>query len=37
MNKSQGIKLNQTSDFPHKGYSKIEIIEFKNNESSDLF
>ena len=28
MNKPQGIKLNQTSDFPHKGYSKIEIIEF---------
>ena len=24
--KDQGMKINQTSDFPHKGYSKIEII-----------
>ena len=35
--KDQGMKINQTSDFPHKGYSKIEIIESNNNESSIYF
>ena len=37
MNKIQGIKINQTSDFPHKGYSKIEVIESKNNETTICF
>ena len=37
MNKIQGIKLNQTSEFPHKGYSKIEVIESKNNETTIYF
>ena len=37
MNKIQGIKLNQTSDFPHNGYSKIEVIESKNNETTIYF
>lgn len=37
MNKTQGIKLNQTSDFPHNGYSKIEVIESKNNETTIYF
>ena len=32
-----GIKLNQTSDFPHKGYSKIEIIDSANNETTIYF
>jgi hypothetical protein len=32
MNKSQGIKLNQKSDFPHKGYSKIEVLDSKNED-----
>ena len=35
--KDQAMKINQTSDFPHKGYSKIEIIESNNNESSIYF
>ena len=35
--KDQGIKINQTSDFPHKGYSKIQIIESNNSESSIYF
>ena len=35
--KNQGIKINQTSDFPHKGYSKIEIFESKNFDSSIYF
>ena len=37
MNKPQGIKLNQTSDFPHKGYSKIEIIDSANKETTIYF
>ena len=37
MNKPQGIKLNQTSDFPHKGYSKIEIIDSANKETIIYF
>ena len=37
MNKPQGIKLNQTSDFPHKGYSKIEIIDAQNKETTIYF
>ena len=32
MNKSHGIKLNQKSDFPHKGYSKIEVLDSKNED-----
>ena len=32
-----GIKLNQTSDFPHKGYSKIEIIDSANKETTIYF
>ena len=35
--KNQGIKLNQTSDFPHKGYSKIEIIDSLNKDSTIYF
>ena len=35
--KEQGIKINQTSDFPHKGYSKIEVMESNNNESAIYF
>ena len=35
--KDQAMKINQTSDFPYKGYSKIEIIESNNNESSIYF
>ena len=35
--KDQGIKINQISDFPHKGYSKIQIIESNNSESSIYF
>jgi hypothetical protein len=35
--KDQGMKINQTSDFPHKGYSKIEVMESNNNESSIYF
>ena len=34
---SQGIKLNQTSDFPSKGYSKIEILEILKGESTIYF
>ena len=34
---SQGIKLNQTSDFPSKGYSKIEILEIQKDESTIYF
>jgi len=34
---SQGIKLNQTSDFPSKGFSKIEILEVNNDESIIYF
>ena len=37
MNKSQGIKLNQKSDFPHKGYSKIEVLDSKNEDLVNLF
>ena len=37
MNKPQGIKLNQTSDFPHKGYSKIEIIDSQNKNTVIYF
>jgi DUF1680 family protein len=37
MNKPQGIKLNQTSDFPHKGYSKIEIIDSQNKDTVIYF
>jgi len=35
--RNQGIKLNQTSDFPHKGYSKIEIINSQNKDSTIYF
>jgi len=35
--RNQGIKLNQTSDFPHKGYSKIEIIDSQNKDSTIYF
>ena len=35
--KNQGIKINQTSHFPHKGYSKIEIMESNNIMSSIFF
>ena len=34
---TQGIKLNQTSDFPSKGYSKIEILEILKGESTIYF
>jgi len=36
-NQSQGIKINQKSDFPLKGYSKIEILESGNDESIIYF
>ena len=35
--KNQEIKINQTSEFPHKGYSQIEIIDSNNNVSSIYF
>ena len=35
--RNQGIKLNQASDFPHKGYSKIEIINSQNKDSTIYF
>jgi DUF1680 family protein len=35
--KKQGIKINQTSDFPHKGYSKIEIIDSQNKDTTIYF
>jgi len=34
---SQGLKIDQKSDFPHKGYSKIEIIESNSNASVIYF
>ncbi|MDC3178540.1 glycoside hydrolase family 127 protein [Pelagibacteraceae bacterium] len=37
IDKTQGIKINQTSDFPHKGYSKIDVIDSKNNETTIYF
>ena len=35
--KDQGIKINQTSHFPHKGYSKIKIMESNNIMASIFF
>ena len=37
IDKTQGIKINQTSDFPHKGYSKIDVMDLKNNETTIYF
>ena len=37
IDKTQGIKINQTSDFPHKGYSKIDVMDSKNNETTIYF
>jgi len=35
--KEQGLKINQVSDFPHNGYSKIEIFESNKSESTIYF
>jgi len=37
MNKTQGIKINQISDFPYKGFSKIEVIDSQNKETTIYF
>ena len=34
---SQGLKINQISEFPYKGYSKIDVLESKEIESSIFF
>ncbi len=34
---NQSIKLNQTSEFPYKGYSKIDVIDSQNKETTIYF